>query len=90
MDPKEQQDRYTEVLAQNTNTLNLLNRIEQNQSKRRFRALIRWWWNKITFRGYKNRVEAERQREQMFRRQIEKKARQFETNGGQASSKKRI
>ena len=36
------------------NYLNLLANIERSQKRRKLRAWVRWWWYKLTFRGYKN------------------------------------
>ena len=74
--------RSEEILQRNTSAINLLDKIEQDQAKRRFKASIRWWWNKITFRGHLNILEAQRQTEQILRRQIENKVRQVEASSG--------
>lgn len=80
-DPKEQEgsERYEKILSESTNTMKLFDKIERSQRRRRFRAWVRWWWNKLTFRGYKNEMEVRRQEEQQFRREIERKARQIES-----------
>jgi hypothetical protein len=48
------ESRYQEIMAKNTAAINLCDRIEKTQRQRRTKAFIRWWWNKLTFRGYKN------------------------------------
>lgn len=80
-DEKEKQgsERYQKILAQSTNTIRLFDKIERAQRGRRFRAWLRWWWNKVTFRGYLNEREQRRKEEALFRREIERKARKIET-----------
>jgi hypothetical protein len=80
-DKKEQEgsERYEKILAQSTNTMKLFDKIERAQRGRRLKAWLRWWWNKLTFQGYKNEREVRRQEEQQFRREIERKARQIES-----------
>lgn len=55
-DAKEQegQTRYQEIMANNNSAINLCNKIENTQKQRQFRSLLKWWWNRLTFRGYKN------------------------------------
>jgi len=48
------EERYQEILQKNTSTMNLLANIERSQKRRKLRAWVRWWWYKLTFRGYKN------------------------------------
>lgn len=48
------EERYRDILAKNTSTMNLLSNIERSQKRRKFKAWVRRWWYKLTFRGYKN------------------------------------
>lgn len=47
-------DRYKEILEKTNTTIKLFDNIERDQRRRRFKAWLRWWWNRLTFRGYKN------------------------------------
>jgi hypothetical protein len=82
-DPKEKQgaERYQEILEQSNNTMKLFDRIESAQRGRRFRAWLRWWWYKLTFRGYINEREERKKENALFRREIERKARKIEAGG---------
>lgn len=76
---EKEKDRYEQILAQSTNTMKLFDKIESAQRGRRIKAWLRWWWNRVTFRGYLNEREVRRQEEKQFQREIERKARQIET-----------
>jgi len=80
-DEKEKQgsERHKQILEQADSTIKLFDKIEQAQRWRRFKAWVRWYWNKLTFRGYKNEQALRRQEEALFRREIERKARKIET-----------
>ena len=43
-------DRYEEILQKNTSMLNMLQKIEQSQGRRRFKMWLKRMWYKLTFR----------------------------------------
>jgi len=50
----DEDNRYKDLADKTTRTIKLFDNIERDQKRRRFKAWVRYWWNRLTFRGYKN------------------------------------
>lgn len=51
---QDSENRYKEIQQQTHSVFQLVNRVEKDQRRRRFKRWFAYWWYRLTFRGYKN------------------------------------